>query len=93
MYTLIKDGRSLLASNDGLPCYIWNLIKGMLNLFEDNHQLFSHSSDDPHAAKSNFDTNQKKMLSEGVPGLWRQITNLLILVGIVAFFIILIKIL
>ncbi|MNO75493.1 hypothetical protein D3C76_665400 [compost metagenome] len=65
----------------------------MINLFEDNHQQFSHSSDDPYAAKSNFDTNQKKLLTEGAPGLWRQISNLLILVGIVAIFIILIKIL
>ncbi|MBA9084424.1 hypothetical protein FHR92_000881 [Fontibacillus solani] len=61
-------------------------------MFDDNHRPFSHSAD-PYGAKANFDTNQQKLHSEGVPGLWRQITNLLILVGIVAIIIILIKIL
>jgi len=60
-------------------------------MFDDNHKPFSHSAD-PYGSKANFDVNQKKLLSKGVPSLWRQVTNLLILVGVIAVVIILAKI-
>ncbi|EOS53500.1 MULTISPECIES: hypothetical protein [Paenibacillus] len=48
----------------------------------DHGKPFSHPAD-PHGAKAHFDANEQKFHSTGVPGLWRQITNLLILVGII----------
>jgi len=47
---------------------------------------------DPYGSKANFDMNEKKLHSQGVSGLFRQITNLLILVGILAFIVILVRI-
>ncbi|WP_226001906.1 hypothetical protein [Paenibacillus sp. BJ-4] len=44
---------------------------------------------DAEGAKANFDVNQQKLHSEGVSGLWRQVSNLLILVGVIAVIIIL----
>lgn len=57
-----------------------------------DENLQSNPLPDPYAAKSNFDVNQKKFQSQGVPGLWRQISNLLITVGIIAFLIVLVRI-
>ncbi|MHA0857277.1 hypothetical protein [Paenibacillus sp. CMAA1364] len=57
----------------------------------DENKPFSHSAD-PYGAKANFDVNEKKLHSQGAPGLFRQITNLLLLVGILAVIIILSKI-
>ncbi|MEC0181534.1 hypothetical protein P4H61_08470 [Paenibacillus peoriae] len=48
---------------------------------------------DAEGAKANFDVNQQKLHSEGVPGLWRQVSNLLILVGVIALIIILCRLL
>jgi hypothetical protein len=48
---------------------------------------------DPHAAKSNFDVNEKKLHTQGTPGLLSQVIDLFILVGIVAVVIILFKVL
>ncbi|MFD1178968.1 hypothetical protein ACFQ3W_22065 [Paenibacillus puldeungensis] len=56
-----------------------------------NHKPFSLPND-PHASKAHFDTEQKKMHTAGPPGLWREISNLLILVAIIAFIIVLVKI-
>jgi hypothetical protein len=61
-------------------------------MIDDHGKPFSDSAD-PHGAKAYFDTNGKKLHSHGVPGLRRQITNLLILVGIIAVIILLSKIL
>ncbi|OAB39777.1 hypothetical protein [Paenibacillus glacialis] len=57
----------------------------------DENKPFSHSAD-PYGSKANFDMNEKKLHSQGVSGLFRQITNLLILVGILALIVILVKI-
>ncbi len=56
-----------------------------------NNNPFSHSAD-PYGAKANFDVNQQKLHTEGVPGFWRQVTNLLILVGIIALVVVLVRI-
>ncbi|RRJ67532.1 hypothetical protein EHV15_12325 [Paenibacillus oralis] len=58
----------------------------------DDHGKPFSSPADPHGAKANFDTNEKKLHSHGVSGLWRQITNLLILVGVIAAIILLSRI-
>lgn len=47
---------------------------------------------DPYAAKANYDVNQQKLHSQGTSGLWRQISNLLIIVGIITVIIVLVKI-
>lgn len=57
----------------------------------DENRPFSHSAD-PHGAKANFDVNEKKLHSQGVPGLFRQVTNLLILIGILAIIVILVRV-
>lgn len=57
----------------------------------DENKPFSHSAD-PYGAKANFDVNEKKLHSQGVPGLFRQITNLLIIVGILALIFILVRV-
>ncbi|MCC3379964.1 hypothetical protein ACFQ5D_06375 [Paenibacillus farraposensis] len=44
---------------------------------------------DAEGAKANFDVNQRKLHSEGVSGLWRQVSNLLILVGVIVLIIML----
>lgn len=44
---------------------------------------------DAEGAKANFDVNQRKLHSERVSGVWRQVSNLLILVGVIAVIIIL----
>ncbi|MDQ0493011.1 MULTISPECIES: hypothetical protein [Paenibacillus] len=48
---------------------------------------------DAEGAKANFDVNQQRLHSEGVSGLWRQVSNLLILVGVIAVIIILSRVL
>ncbi|MCT2194293.1 MULTISPECIES: hypothetical protein [unclassified Paenibacillus] len=58
----------------------------------DHGKPFSHLAD-PHGAKAHFDTNEHKLHSTGVPGLLRQITNLLILVGVIAVIIVISRIL
>jgi len=57
----------------------------------DDHKPFSQLPD-PYAAKANFDVNEKKMHTQGVPGLWSQTLDLLIMVGIIAAVIILFKV-
>lgn len=42
------------------------------------------NSTDPGGHKANHDVNAQKYHKEGVPGFWRQVTDLLILVGIIA---------
>ncbi|TKH42092.1 hypothetical protein C1I60_22625 [Paenibacillus terrae] len=54
---------------------------------EDNRPFSSPV--DTEGAKANFDVNQRKLHSEGASGLWRQVSNLLILVGVIALIIIL----
>lgn len=56
-----------------------------------DHKPFS-LPDDPHAAKAHYDTEQKKMHTAGPPGLWREVSNLLILVAIIALIVVLVKI-
>lgn len=60
-------------------------------MFNDSNKPLSHLSD-PYAAKANFDVNEKRLHSQGAPGFLYQVTNLLILVGIIAFIIILVRI-
>lgn len=51
---------------------------------ENHHnQPFTHMKDG-YAAKSNFDANQQQLHRSGLPGLWRQVSNLLILVAVIA---------
>lgn len=57
-----------------------------------DNNIPSNPLPDPYAAKENFDVNEKKFHSQGTPGLWRQISNLLITVGIIAFLIVLVRI-
>lgn len=59
---------------------------------DDHGKPFSHSAD-PHGAKANFDTTEKKLHSEGYSKFWRQVTNLLIIVGIIAVIILISKVL
>ncbi|WP_339818472.1 hypothetical protein MKZ15_22920 [Paenibacillus sp. FSL R7-0216] len=59
---------------------------------DDHGKPFSHPAD-PHGAKANFDTNKHKLHSTGVPGFWRQTTNLLILAGVIAVIILISRIL
>ncbi|WP_138495018.1 hypothetical protein [Paenibacillus pinistramenti] len=42
------------------------------------------NSNDPYAHKANHDVNQQKLQEEGPRGFWRQITNQLIVWGILA---------
>ncbi|MBP1999776.1 hypothetical protein J2Z69_000795 [Paenibacillus shirakamiensis] len=49
----------------------------------DDNRPFSHSAD-PHGAKANFDVNEQKLHNEGPPGFIRQVTNLLIVSGVLA---------
>lgn len=44
----------------------------------------SANSNDPGAYKANHDVNEHRLHNEGAPGLWRQVSNLLITVGIIA---------
>ncbi|MNP52864.1 hypothetical protein D3C76_1472850 [compost metagenome] len=60
-------------------------------MYDDHNKPFSHSAD-PQGAKANFDANEKKLHSQGVLGFWRQVTNLLILVGVIALIVVLAKI-
>ena len=46
---------------------------------------------DPYAAKANFDVNEKKLHMEGPPGPLRQVTDLLIVVGIIAVIVLLVR--
>jgi hypothetical protein len=41
-------------------------------------------NNDPYAFKAKHDTDSRKLRTEGVPGIWRQITNLLILFAVLA---------
>ncbi|CAM2853583.1 hypothetical protein PASE110613_04500 [Paenibacillus sediminis] len=61
-------------------------------MYDDNNKPFSHLAD-PQGSKANFDVNQKKLHSEGPSGLWRDITNLLIMVGVIAVIIVVFKLL
>ncbi|MGW8957204.1 hypothetical protein [Paenibacillus sp. NPDC055715] len=54
---------------------------------EDNRPFSSPV--DAEGAKPNFDANQWNLHSEGDSGLWRQVSNLLVLVGAIALIIIL----
>lgn len=47
----------------------------------------SANSTDPGGHKANHDVNAQKYHTEGVPGLWTQISDLLITVAVIAFFI------
>ncbi|WP_178022244.1 hypothetical protein [uncultured Paenibacillus sp.] len=58
---------------------------------DDHGKPFSHSAD-PHGAKAHFDTSERKIRSTGVPGFWRQTTNLLILAGVIALIIVISRI-
>ncbi|KUP24440.1 hypothetical protein [Paenibacillus sp. DMB5] len=42
------------------------------------------NSTDPGGHKANHDVNAEKYHNEGPPGFWRQVTDLLIAVGILA---------
>ncbi|KZE73092.1 intracellular growth attenuator family protein [Paenibacillus polymyxa] len=53
----------------------------------EEHRPFS-SPADAEGTKANFDANQRKLHSEGASSLWRQVSNLLILVGVIALIII-----
>lgn len=44
----------------------------------------SSNSTDPGGHKANHDVNQRKLHTEGIPSVWRQITNLLITVAVLA---------
>ncbi|MNJ53567.1 hypothetical protein D3C77_489610 [compost metagenome] len=58
----------------------------------DNHpNQPATSRTDPYAAKTNFDVNEQQLHKSGVPGLWRQICNLSILVAIIALVIVLVR--
>ncbi|WP_313638492.1 hypothetical protein MHH52_08135 [Paenibacillus sp. FSL K6-0276] len=61
-------------------------------MFDDNNPNQFNRLPDPDAAKANFDVNQRKLHSEGSPGFWSEVSNLLIAVGIIAAIIILIRI-
>ncbi|MEF2969166.1 hypothetical protein V3851_25665 [Paenibacillus sp. M1] len=61
-------------------------------MVDDNNRMFN-PPDNPYAAKAHFDTNVKKLRTEGIPGLWRQISNLLIVVAIFAVIILIVSIL
>lgn len=49
------------------------------------------SMTDPYAAKANSEINEQQLHRSGVPGLWRQISNLFILVAIIAVVVILVR--
>lgn len=38
----------------------------------------------PYSAKANFDVKEEELHRKGVPSLWREVSNLLIIVGIIA---------
>ncbi|WP_167549550.1 hypothetical protein [Paenibacillus borealis] len=48
------------------------------------------NSNDPGGHKANHDVNAQKYHTEGPPGLWRQISDLVIAVAVIAFFILVI---
>ncbi|GAB6991992.1 hypothetical protein [Paenibacillus pini] len=52
-------------------------------MIPDNHQTNTQIPS-PYAAKANFDVNERKLHSKGTDGLRYQVTNLLILIGIIA---------
>lgn len=60
-------------------------------MMDDHGKPFSHSAD-PYGAKANFDTNEKKIHSHGYSGFLRQVTNLLIMVGVIVLILVLIRI-
>lgn len=59
-------------------------------MLDQQHQPFADSAD-PHGAKANYDVNAAKLHREGAPGLWRQVSNLLILTGIIAVIVLLFR--
>lgn len=61
-------------------------------MFNENNPNPFNRLPDPDAAKSKFDVNQKKLHSEGPTGFWREVSDLLITVGIIAVIIFLIKV-
>ncbi|MNJ73262.1 hypothetical protein D3C77_700350 [compost metagenome] len=69
-----------------------SVIQGVVGMNGNEHnQPFTHLAD-PHGAKANFDINQQQLHTRGVPGLWRQISNLLIMVAIIAVVVILVRV-
>lgn len=60
--------------------------KGGFHMNEENRPFSSPA--DAEGTKANFDANQRKLHSEGASSLWRQVSNLLILVGVIALIII-----
>ncbi|ETT69623.1 hypothetical protein C173_16996 [Paenibacillus sp. FSL R7-277] len=46
------------------------------------------NSTDPGGHKANHDVNEQKLHKEGPQGLWRQISDLLIAVGVIALIIV-----
>ncbi|WP_054943261.1 MULTISPECIES: hypothetical protein [Paenibacillus] len=50
----------------------------------------SSNNPDPGGHKANHDVNAQKYHTEGVPGFWRQVTDLLIAVAVIAFIIFLV---
>lgn len=52
----------------------------------------SSNTTDPGGHKANHDVNEQRYHTEGVPGFWRQATNLLIVVAIIAFIILIFRI-
>ncbi|MNW54303.1 hypothetical protein D3C74_318990 [compost metagenome] len=46
---------------------------------------------DPYAHKANHDANQQKLHTEGAQGFWRQISNLLITLAIIAAVIVVLR--
>lgn len=58
----------------------------------DNHSKQPATSmTDPYAAKANSDVNEQKLHKSSVHGLWRQISNLFILVAIIAVVVVLVR--
>ncbi|MGG4553754.1 hypothetical protein [Paenibacillus humicus] len=56
----------------------------------EHHQNFQAYTN-PNAAKLKFDADQQQLHSTGVLGLWRQISNLLILAAIIAIVVLLVR--
>ncbi|AZK47852.1 hypothetical protein [Paenibacillus lentus] len=57
----------------------------------ENHQQPFVTKTDPHAVKANFEVNQQQLHKRGVPGLWRQISNLFIVIAIIAVVVVLVR--
>lgn len=58
----------------------------------DNNQNHMNQLPDPDAHKANFDVKQQRLHTKGPFGFWREVSDLLIAVGIIAVIIFLIKI-